>query len=448
MTVWCRRLVVSGQVHERVRLEAGADGRVTAVTPDTDAAAGDLVLDTAVPGFANAHSHAFHRALRGRTHDGGGDFWSWREKMYRTAAVLTPARYALLARAVFAEMVTAGFTAVGEFHYVHHRPGGQPYGSGPDAGPEPPHAMERAVAEAAEAVGIRLTLLDTAYLAGGVGRPLAPEQARFGDADAEAYLRRWHALAGAASANAPGLVSIGAALHSVRGVAPDDIRTIVAGLPDGIPLHVHLSEQPQENADALAAYGRTPTGILAGVGALSSRLSVVHATHPTPDDIALLGAAEVSVVMCPTTEADLGDGIGPARELLDAGATLALGSDQNAVVDPLREVSGLEMHDRLRSLRRGRFALPELADAASAGGYRSLGHRPAGAVGGPLDLVEIDTDSVRTVGADPAQLLLCATASDVRRVVVGGRVVAEAGLLADGTSPAELLATALAEVAS
>ncbi|MEV8367935.1 formimidoylglutamate deiminase [Microbacterium sp. NPDC064584] len=431
MTVWCERLVLDGVVHDRVRLTADATGATSGFITDASPAPGDLVLGTAVPGAANAHSHAFHRALRGRTHGDGGDFWTWRELMYRTASRLTPARYRSLAAAVFAEMLTAGYTAVGEFHYVHHQPGGTPY----------PHEMELAVAAAAADVGIRLTLLDTAYLAGGVGERLSAEQARFGDGSAEAYLRRWQEL----STLIPGL---GAAIHSVRAVSSTDIRTIVEGLPDDVPVHIHLSEQPKENEASLAAYGVTPTGLLAREGVLSTRVSVVHATHLTEDDVRELGGAGVSVVMCPTTEGDLGDGIGPARELLDAGATIAVGSDQNAVVDPLLEIRGLEIQDRLRSLRRGRFSMPELGTAMSAGGYRSLARRAPLSIGGLLDLVEIDTRSVRTIGAEPDQLLLCATAADVRRVVVGGRVAASAGRLADGRQPADMLAEALEEVAA
>jgi formiminoglutamate deiminase len=429
MTVWCERLIVHGGVQEHVRIVADEAGAVTEITAEAEPQTGDLVIGTAVPGAANAHSHAFHRALRGRTHDRGGDFWTWRTLMYRTAALLTPERYGRLARAVFAEMVTAGYTAVGEFHYVHHRPDGTPY----------PHEMELAIVDAAADVGIRLTLLDTAYLNGGIGEPLSAAQTRFGDGTPEAFLDRWYELA----ALAPGL---GAAIHSVRAVAPDDIRTIVEGLPADVPLHVHLSEQPKENADSLAAYGATPTGVLAREGVLGRRTSVVHATHLTDDDIDVLGAAGVTVVMCPTTEGDLGDGIGPARDLLDAGAALAIGSDQNAVVDPFLEVRGLEMQERLRSLRRGRFIMTELGQAMSGSGYGSLGHRPPLTIGGPLDLIEIDTRSVRTIGAEPAQLALCATASDILRVVVGGRIVAAGGALVNGRRPEDLLAEAIAEV--
>jgi cytosine/adenosine deaminase-related metal-dependent hydrolase len=182
-------------------------------------------------------------------------------------------------------------------------------------------------------VGIRITLLDVAYLAGGIGSPLAEGQTRFGDGSAARYLERWYALRERVG-------SLGAAIHSVRAVAPADIAVIAGGLPPDVPLHLHLSEQPQENADAEAAFGRTPTELLGDIGVLDSRFSAVHATHLTDHDVELLGRSGASIVVCPTTEADLGDGIGPARRLADAGAVLALGSDQHAVIDPSGCASG------------------------------------------------------------------------------------------------------------
>ncbi|WP_105034470.1 formimidoylglutamate deiminase [Cryobacterium aureum] len=434
---WCEALVIDGVAVTGVRLEAGADGRIARVQPGAAAEAADIRLGTVVPGFGNAHSHAFHRALRGQTHGEGGDFWLWRERMYRVAAQLDPAKYEALATAVFAEMLVSGYTAVGEFHYVHHRRGGTPYSD--------EHAMELALAAAARAVGIRLVLLDTVYLQGGIGQKLAPEQQAFGDGSAAGWLTRWRALR--AQLAGDDLVTLGAALHSVRAVTPDAMREVLDGLPVEIPLHIHLSEQPQENADCLAAYRMTPAGLLDSLGALAPRLSVVHATHLSDDDRALLGDAGVSVVMCPTTEADLGDGIGPALALAAAGAPIALGSDQNAVIDPLLEMRGLEMGERLASHKRGRFTPAALLNAASTAGYAALGlgrHRLQ--VSNPCDLVEISTTSVRTVGCSVAQLPLTATASDVLRVVVGGRLVAECGLLVGGERPATLMADALARL--
>jgi len=425
LAYWCAILLIDGVPTPGVRLEVGSDGRLTGVTTGSAPLPGDVRLGTVLPGMANAHSHAFHRALRGRTHEDGGDFWQWREAMYLAAGRLDPERYFALARAVFAEMLVCGWTAVGEFHYLHHRPDGSRHPR--------EHAMELALAAAARDVGIRLVLLDTVYLAGGIGRPLAAEQQAFGDGSAAGWLSRWRSLNETLGADPDGRVSLGAALHSVRAVPPDAMRAVLAGLPPEVPLHIHLSEQPQENADCLAEYGLTPTGVLAELGALSPRLSVVHATHLTDADVGLIGSAGATVVMCPTTEADLGDGIGPARRLADAGARIALGSDQNAVVDPLLEMRGLEAGERLASGSRGRFSPAALLAAASTNGYTSLGLGDNRLRPGDLcDLVELSTESLRTVGSAPAQLPLTATASDVRRVIVHGRVVADSGRLVSG----------------
>jgi formiminoglutamate deiminase len=430
-SVHARRALLGGTEVDGLRLEVDGAGRIASVALGAAAREGDLRLDTVLYGSGNAHSHAFHRALRGRTHGQGGDFWRWRTLMYDVAVRLEPDSYELLAEAVFAEMLVSGWTAVAEFHYVHHRVGGGRY--------QDPNAFGSALVRAATRVGIRLTLLDTCYLTGGPGRPLAPEQSRFGDGTVQAWLERRQALETLASDT----ITVGAALHSVRAVAPDDIAAVAAALPGEVPLHLHLSEQPAENEQSLAAYGRTPTGVLADAGVLAPRLSVVHATHLTDEDIAALGGAGVTAVFCPTTEADLGDGIGPARELADAGAVLALGSDQNAVVDPWLEVRGLESGERLRSGRRGRLTPGELEQARTAGGYRALGSPGGFVVGAPADLVELDTAGVRTTGSLLPEIGLTATGTDVLRTIVGGRIVAEAGRLVDGRDPAGLLRRAL-----
>ena len=430
---WCETLLIDGVAVAGVRLEVDDHGRISRVQIH-GAEAADIRLGTVLPGFGNAHSHAFHRALRGQTHAEGGDFWIWRERMYRVAAQLDPLKYQALATAVFAEMLVSGYTAVGEFHYLHHRANGEPY--------ETEHAMELALAAAARAVGIRLVLLDTVYLQGGIGRELAPQQRKFGDGSAAGWLARWQSLR--SQLDGDDLVTLGAALHSVRAVTPDAMRAVLAGLPAEVPLHIHLSEQPQENADCVAAYVLTPTGLLHSLGALAPRLSAVHATHLSDVDRALLGAAGVTVVMCPTTEADLGDGIGPALALAEAGCPIALGSDQNAVIDPFLEMRGLEMGERLASRQRGRFAPTALLAAATSSGYASLGlGRHTMREGDPCDLVEVSTTGVRTIGSSIEQLTLTATASDVLRVIVGGRVVAEGGQLVSGAWPSELMADAL-----
>ncbi|MDQ4110097.1 MAG: formimidoylglutamate deiminase [Actinomycetota bacterium] len=423
-----RALVEGGELTDVV-IEV-ADGRITAITSGGSPESADLRLGTVLAGSGNAHSHAFHRALRGHTHDQGGDFWRWREQMYEVADRLTPDSYERLAEAVFAEMLVTGWTTVAEFHYVHHRPDGTPY--------EDPNAFGTALTRAASAVGIRLTLLDTLYLTSAPGKPLLPEQGRFGDGTAEAWLERWQRL--------HQTHAVGAAIHSIRAVSPDDIALVAERLPAEVPLHVHVSEQPAENEQSLAAYGRTPTQVLADAGALSPRTWLVHATHLTDADIALIAASGAGVVMCPTTEADLGDGIGPARELADAGVRIALGSDQNAVIDPWLEVRGLEAGERLRSRQRGRFSPADLESARTSAGYAASGLPGGLRIGACADLVELAPGSVRTAGAALDQLALVATATDVRRVVVGGRVVAEDGRLADGRDPAALFTEALKEL--
>jgi len=394
-----------------------AAGRFTAIRTGSRPPAGATRLSGVVlPGLANAHSHAFHRALRGRTHRGGGTFWTWREGMYRVAAALDPDSYLALARATYAEMALAGITTVGEFHYLHHAPGGRRYAD--------PNAMGAALIQAAAEAGIRLTLLDTCYLAGGLGTQghleLGPEQLRFTDGDADGWAARVARLADAES------VRIGAAVHSVRAV-PRAALPVVAAAAHGRPLHVHLSEQPAENQAALAFYGRTPTELLDEAGVLGPLTSAVHATHLTASDIAALGRTGTTCCLCPTTERDLADGIGPARALLDAGAPLSLGSDQHAVIDLIEEARALEMHERLATLHRGRFSPEQLLTAATR--HDSLGWTDAGAlaVGGRADLVAVRTDTARTAGADPAQILLAATAADVDTVVVDGQPVVTGG---------------------
>ncbi len=312
-----------------------AEGRISAVTPLTPSGRPDAGVDVladavrlpglTLPGLANAHSHAFHRALRGRTHGGRGDFWSWREQMYAVTDRLDPDSYLALARAVYAEMALAGITCVGEFHYLHHGPGGTPY--------DDPNAMSAALVEAAAHAGIRLTLLDTCYLTASVdGQPLAGPQRRFGDGDA----LRWADRVAAFTPDGAH-ARLGAAIHSVRAVPAEQLAT-VAGWADrrDAPLHVHLSEQPAENDACRAVHGRTPTGLLADHGVLGRSTTAVHATHPTSADLNLLGESRTGVCLCPTTERDLADGIGPARRMADAGSPAQPGQRQPRRDRPVR----------------------------------------------------------------------------------------------------------------
>ncbi len=407
---------IDGAVHDLVRVEV-EHGRFVAVECDSDRP-GVPVRGLTFPGFANTHSHAFHRALRGRTQrqvagDEPGSFWTWREQMYAAAARLDPDSYFTLARATFAEMVAAGYTSVGEFHYLHHAADGSAY--------DRAHAMERALVAAARDAGIRLTLLDTLYLSSGFGAAPEGVQRRFADASAHAWRDRVAALREELAGSSG--VLVGVAAHSVRAV-PAAALEVVAEAAAGGPLHVHLSEQVKENADCLAATGVTPTRLLADSGCLGRMTSAVHATHLTADDIALLGKAGCFASFCPTTERDLGDGIGPSRALQAAGARITLGSDSHAVIDPFEEMRALELDERLATQHRGHWSAAELLLAASAEGQRSLGWADAGqiAVGQRADLVTIDVTTPRTAGtgAGAETAVFAAGAADVRQVMIDG----------------------------
>jgi formiminoglutamate deiminase len=347
------------------------------------------------------------------------------------AGRLQPDSYLALATAVYAEMALAGVTCVGEFHYLHHDTGGARYAD--------PNQMGRVLIEAAARAGLRITLLDTCYLRGGLstgGSPagLAGVQARFSDGDGA----RWAERASALGADEHGMLGpharAGVAVHSVRAVPPDQMRPVVAwSHAFGAPLHAHLSEQPAENEACLAAYGATPAALLDRAGALGPRSTMVHATHLTSGDIALLGGSRTVACFCPTTEADLADGIGPARALADAGCPLSLGSDSHAVVDLLAEARLVEMGERLVTGTRGRFRAEELAAAATTAGHACLGWPEAGdiAPGGFADLVTVALDTPRLAGTRPdsalESVLFAGTAADVRHVVVGGRDVVAGG---------------------
>jgi formiminoglutamate deiminase len=415
---WCEHAWLGEAPVAGVRVVEEA-GRIVAVEGDADPSPGDSRLPGLVlPGFANAHSHAFHRALRGRTHDRGGTFWTWREWMYGVAGRLEPDSYLELARAAYAEMALAGVSCVGEFHYLHHPRDGGRYAD--------PNEMSEALIAAAADAGVRLTLLDACYLAGGLEAdghlPLTGTQTRFSDGDADGWADRVRLLP-----ERPGL-RIGAAVHSVRAVPADQLAAIGRAAA-GRPLHVHLSEQPAENAATEAFYGCSPTRLLADRGLLGSDTTAVHATHLTGDDVAALGGSGTGVCACPSTEADLADGVGAFRRLRDAGAPLSLGSDQHVRTDLLAEARLLEEHERLTSGRRGCFRPAELLDALTVDGHRALGWPDAGRIapGQRADLVAVRRDTPRTAGCAPEQLVMVAGAADVHTVVVDGRVVVSDG---------------------
>jgi len=382
---------------------SGLAGARTSTTGDPDgrAASSETVRGLTLPGLANCHSHAFHRALRGRTQGERGSFWTWRDQMYRVAEELTPDSYFALATEVYREMRATGITAVGEFHYLHHQPDGTPY--------DDPNEMGRALLAAADEAGIRIRLLDACYLAAGFGLDPEGVQRRFTDGDAE----RW-----AARVEAFGDERVGAAIHSVRAVPRDQLATVAAWARSRqVPLHVHLSEQVAENDACEDVHGLTPTELLAEEGVLGPLTTAVHATHLTESDVRLLGDSGTFACLCPTTERDLADGIGPSRFLYDAGSRLTLGSDSQAVIDLFEEMRAVEMHERLATQQRGHWTAVELLRAATVDGHASLGFTDAGRieVGQRADLVTVDLDTWRTrgTGATAETLVFAATGADV-----------------------------------
>ncbi|MEU3656342.1 formimidoylglutamate deiminase [Streptomyces sp. NPDC032161] len=426
-TYWLSHAWLGTHVEPDVALDVSGGVVVGVRTGITTPPPGATVLcGLTLPGLANTHSHAFHRALRSTVQVGSGTFWTWREIMYQVASRLTPDSYFDLARAVYAEMALAGITAVGEFHYLHHAPGGTRYDN--------PNAMGEALIAAAGEAGIRITLLDTAYLAAGFGdgperyRQPDPHQLRFSDTTADAWAERASLLKDGDHA------LIGAAVHSVRAVPAAQLATVAAWAEERrAPLHVHLSEQPAENEACLAAHGRTPARLLADHGVLGPRTTGIHNTHLTAEDITLLGSSATGTCMCPTTERDLADGIGPAVALQRAGSPLSLGSDSHAVIDLFEEARAMELDERLRTRTRGHWTAAALLRAATADGHAALGRPEAGVLepGAPADLTTVALDSVRTAGPAPRlaaeAVVFAASAADVRHTVVAGRHIVRDG---------------------
>ena len=417
-TYLLERALLPDGVHDDVLVDV-VSGRFASVEPGVLASGAERVPGLTLPGLANTHSHAFHRSLRGRTQHGRGSFWTWREQMYSVAERLDPDTYLELATATYREMVAAGITCVGEFHYLHHRRDGRPY--------DDPNAMGLALVEAARVAGLRITLLDTLYLSSGFGATPEGAQVRYDDGSVQGWLDRVGALDVGDGALVAG------ALHSVRAL-PADPTSVLAALADqvqGRPLHVHVSEQVAENDGCHAAYGVSPTRLLADHGLLGPTTTLVHATHLSSEDVALIGGAGAFVSFCPTTERDLGDGVGPSRRLAEAGARLTVGSDSHAVIDLFEEMRAVELDERLVSQRRGHWRSGELLRAATTTGHASLGWDEAGAiaVGKRADLVTLDTDSPRTAGtgADEHTAVFAAVAEDVTHTMIDGRIVFRQG---------------------
>lgn len=388
-----------------VRIGIGAGGTIATVQADSRAQSGDEILGSVLPGMTNLHSHAFQRAMAGLTEVASGaaddDFWSWREWMYRFMSVLTPDDIEAIAAQLYVENLKGGYTSVVEFHYLHNAPDGSPYADCAET-------SERILAAARDA-GIAMTLAPVLYTWGGFGRvPLKPHQLRF-RTDVDTVL----AIVEKAGRHANADCVIGAAPHSLRAAECDQIRALVRALPPGTPIHIHAAEQVREIEDCVAHTGRRPVRLLLDEAGVDARWCLVHATHMMPDEVRGLAESGAVAGLCPSTEADLGDGIFPFGDYAGAGGAWGLGGDSNVCRSPFEELKLVEWVQRLAHRRRnlaareqGAAIADHLWDAASAGGARASG-RMSGAIapGRRADLIVVALEDAAGAAYSPGQLL-------------------------------------------
>ena len=376
-----------------------------------------------LPGVANLHSHAFQRAMAGlaeRQTNPEDSFWTWRETMYGFAGRMTPESTYAVARQLYAEMLEAGYTTVCEFHYVHHRPDGAPYAD--------PAAMSQALVAAARDTGIRLALLPVLYMTGGFdGRALGQRQKRFGH-DVQVYLRLFESL----HAKQDGMLRVGCALHSLRAVPEAAMRDVLAALPADAPVHIHIAEQIGEVQDCLAIRGARPVEWLLANAEVGPRWTLVHATHLTDAEVAGIARSGATVAICPTTEANLGDGLFPLRAYLDAGGRWGIGSDSHVSVSPVEELRWLEYGQRLATRHRN---IAVGADTLSVGEtlLRGVLASAANATGfeAATDTIVLDAEMPALAGAREENVvdrwIFAGNRPMVRDVFVGGRQVVAGG---------------------
>ena len=410
-----------------VRLDCAADGLFVAQ------AAANVGADSAcwaLPGTANLHSHAFQRAMAGLSERRSSDhdsFWSWRETMYAFAALVTPDDLHAIAAQLYVEMLQAGYTHVCEFHYLHHAPDGKPYAD--------PAAMSRALIGAARETGIGLTLLPVLYMRGGFdGRALSQRQARFGHS-VDAFLRLLQILRAEEDAQ----LRIGMAFHSLRAVLPDALCTVLAALQSDLPRHIHIAEQLAEVDECIALRGSRPVRWLLDNASLDASWTLVHATHLDESELRGIAASGATVALCPTTEANLGDGLFPLRAYLDAGGAWGIGSDSNSSVSPIEELRWLEYGQRLGTRSRNVAAdarLPSVGETLLHGVARSAAASSGVALGAlapgqRADWIVLDADAPELAARGPAHLidswLFSGNRNLVRDVFVGGRCVVRDG---------------------
>ncbi len=418
-TILARKALLPDGWADDVRLEIG-DGRIREVT----AAAGtdDSALGCLIPGLCNAHSHAFQRALAGHTEErspaGRDNFWSWRERMYALAGRVSADALEAIACQAYCEMLAAGYTSVAEFHYLHRDPAGKRQGD----------AMFEAIAAAAERSGIRLTYVPVHYERAGFEDPEPTSQQAGFTMSTDEFLEHFERVAGRATAT----VNVGIGAHSLRAVTPESLQRIAAVAGDEVPMHIHIAEQRREVEQCFSSYGRRPVRWLLENFAVGSNWSLVHATHMDDEEIAALARSGAVAVLCPSTEANLGDGLFPLHAYLAAGGRIAIGSDSHISINPFEELRWLEYGQRLASRSRNVVSLrdshvgSELFGRVLEGGALASGQSTSGIrAGAPADLVALSDDDPMLAGHDDASRLDALVFSGyplpVERVMINGR---------------------------
>lgn len=412
-----------------VVIAIGTDGNIASIRTCDRETRAPMVAGAAIPGMPNVHSHAFQRAMAGlaeRRAGGRDSFWSWRETMYDLARRMTPALMNAVAAQLYVEMLKSGYTAVCEFHYLHHQPDGTPHADGA--------AMSNALLDAASTAGIGMTLLPTLYCTSGFGaKPPAERQRQFVN-DVSAFLKLRDSLRGE-----PGQVSIGAAIHSLRAVPPAQLEELLSALGEQDVVHIHIAEQEREVDECLRHTGQRPVEWLLNHAQVDERWCLVHATHAIESELAAMARSGAVVALCPTTEANLGDGMFALERFLTDNGTIAIGSDSHITVSPVEELRWLEYQARLLRRERNVFADPvngstgaRLWRLAAEGGARACG-RNVGAlrVGGRADLLVLDLDTPMLAGrsgdAILDTLIFSGQPNPVRDVMVGGRWLVQDG---------------------
>jgi formimidoylglutamate deiminase len=422
-------LTPRGWLHD-VAIDIDATGMIVRAEESARRDGAEIVAGPLVPGMPNLHSHAFQRAIAGRTgraSRNGDSFWTWRQAMYASLDRIDADAFEAIAAQAYVEMLKAGYTAVAEFHYVHHDPQGKPYA-------DPAELAHRIIA-AADATGIALTLLPVFYAHADFGGvPPTDGQRRFVHT-VDSYARVVAALAREAATAG---FALGVAPHSLRAVTPGELSAVASLLPPATPVHVHAAEQQKEVAACVAWSGARPIEWLLEHADVDSRWCVVHATHMTPDEAHRLAASGAVAGLAPTTEADLGDGTFAARPYFDAHGIFGIGSDSNTCIDPFAELRQLEWSQRLWLQARNVLGAADapvgqsLYAAAARGGARAVG-RSTGAIaaGCRADFVVLDADDPALAG-QPVDALLDAAIfgpcrAPVRDVMVKGRWVVREG---------------------